>query len=112
MASSRETMRSVRLKRSVAPSRRAILLWFIVLKPLKTRRGTDRFSGPELAPPGIYFRGNAIRTLFDGLVTRNHEVGSFETICGAVQEGNSAVVHCTKTLQKLGEAPIALAARS
>ena len=35
MASLRETMRSVRLKRSVAPSKRAILLWFIVLKPFK-----------------------------------------------------------------------------
>ena len=80
-------------------------------KTVKRRRGADRFSGPLLLPHGIYFRRNAIWTLFDGLVTRNHEVGSFETICGAVQEGNSAVVHCTKTLQKLGEAPIALSAR-
>ena len=66
---------------------------------LKTRRGTDRFSGPALALNGIYFRGNAIRTLFDGLVMQNHEVGSFEAIYGAVQEGDSAVVHCTKTLK-------------
>ena len=38
---------------------------FIVLKPLKTGRSTDRFSGPALEPHGNYSRAKAIRTLFD-----------------------------------------------
>ena len=66
-------------------------MWLIVLKSLKAKRGADRFSGLAIAPHGIYFRGKAIRTLFDGLVTRNYQVGSFETICCAAQEGGSAV---------------------
>ena len=74
------------------------MLWLIVLKLLKARRGTNRSRCLAIAPDGIYFRGKAIRTLFDGLVTRNHQVGSFKTICCAAQEGGSAMVHCAKTL--------------
>ena len=54
------------------------MLWLIVLKLLKAGRSTDRFGGPALAPHGTHFRGNAIRTLFNDLVTRNHKLGSFK----------------------------------
>ena len=50
-------------------------------------------------------RRKAIRTLYDGLGARNHEVGSFETIRRyAAQEGGFVVVHCyVKTLKKREE---------
>ena len=68
-------------------------------KPLKTGRSADRISGPALEPHGIYFRGKAIRTPHDGLVTRNHKAGSFTTICRAAREGTSVVVDCAKILK-------------
>ena len=57
----------------------------------------DHSCDPALAPHGIYVRGKAIWALPNGLVTRNHRVGSFEPICGAAQAGDSAVVvNCIK----------------
>ena len=70
-----------------------------MLKPLKTGRSTDRFGGPALALHGTYFRGNAIRTLFDHLVTRNHKLGSFKTTYRAAQVGDWVVVNGTKALK-------------
>ena len=76
------------------------MLWFIVmLKPLKRGRSADRFCGPALEPHGVYFRGKASRTLFNGLVMRNRKVGSFKTICRTAQEGGFVVVDCAKTLK-------------
>ena len=61
-------------------------MWLIVYDPPpKQGQATDRFSGPELVPHGIYAREKALRALFDGLATRNHRVGSFETALGASQ---------------------------
>ena len=79
--------------------------------PPKQGQATDRFSGPALAPHGIYVRGKAIRTLFGGLATRNYRVGSFETALGASQEGDSGVVNCITPPQNRDKPPIALAAR-
>ena len=79
--------------------------------PPKQGQATDRFSGPALAPHGIYVRGKAVRTLFDGFATRNYRVGSFETALGASQEGDSGVVNCMRTPQNRDKPPIALAAR-
>ena len=86
MASSRETVGQVRSKRSLAPPWRAVLLWLTALKPPKIDTSADRFYDPALATHGIYFRGKAIRTLSNGLVTRNHWAGSVETILGAALE--------------------------
>ena len=63
-------------------------------------------------PHGIYVRGKAIRTLFVGLATRNYRVGSFETVLGASQEGDSGVVNCIRTPPpNRDKPPVALAAR-
>ena len=99
---------------ALGAAQEAILLWFLVLKPPKTGTSADRFGGPALVLHGIYIRGKATGAIFDGLATRNHKVGSFETALGAAQEeGNSVVVNCTKPLQNRGDKhlPIALAAR-
>ena len=70
-------------------------MWLTVYEPPpKQGQAADRFSGPALAPHEIYVRGKAIRTLFDGLATRNYRVGLFETALGASQEGDSCVVNC------------------
>ena len=84
------------MNRPLAPPRRAILVWLTVYEnPPKQGQATDRFSGPALAPHGIYVRGKAIRTLYNGLAKRNYRVGSFETALGASQqEGDSGVVNC------------------
>ena len=107
-------MQWVGLKRPLAPPRRAILVWLTVYDPPpKQGQAANRFSGPALAPHGIYARGKAIRALFDGLATRNHRVGSFETALGAAQAGGR--FWCgklyTKTPQNRDKPPIALAAR-
>ena len=94
--------------------RRAILVGLTVYEnPPKQGQAADRFSGPALVPHGIYVREKAIRTLFDGLATRNHRVGSFETALGAAQAGGR--FWCgklyTKPPQNRDKPPIALAAR-
>ena len=60
----------------------------------KTDTSDDRFYEPALAPHGIYLRGKAIWALSNGLVTRNHRAGSFETVRGAALEGGSVVINC------------------
>ena len=93
MAASRGTIGQARFSHvPPAPPRRAILLWLTVLKPLKTVRSAGHSADSILAPHGAYVRGKAIRTLFDGLATRNCRVGSFETALGAAQAGDSGVV--------------------
>ena len=78
-------------------------MWLTVYEnPPKQGQATDRFSGPELVPHGIYVREKAIRTLFDGLATRNHRLGSFETSPGASQAGDSGVVNRIRTPPKTG----------
>ena len=72
-------------------------MWLTALKPPKTDTSADRFYDPTLATHGIYFRGKAIWSLLNGLVSRNHRAGSFETILGAALEGGSVVVNCIKT---------------
>ena len=105
-------MQWVGLKRPLAPPRRAILVWLTVYDPPpKQGQAANRFSGPALAPHGIYARGKAIRALFDGLATRNHRVGSFETALGASQEDDSGVVNCMRPPPNRDKPPIALAAR-
>ena len=87
-------------------------MWLTVYDPPpKQGQAANRFSGPALAPHGIYARGKAIRALFDGLATRNHRVGSFETALGASQEDDSGVVNCMRTPPNRDKPPIALAAR-
>ena len=77
-----------------------LLKLLLLLTPPQTGTSADRFGGPALVFHGIYIRGKAPGAIFDGLATRNHEVGSFETALGAAQEeGNSVVVNCIKPLQ-------------
>ena len=56
---------------------------------------------PSVAPHGIYLRGKAIWTLSNGLVTRNHRAGSFETVRGAALEGGSVVINRIKKCKKM-----------
>ena len=78
---------------ALGAAQEAILLWFLVLPPPETGTSAGRFGGPALALHGTYIRGKAIGALFDGLATRNHRVGSFETALGAAQVGNSVVIN-------------------
>ena len=85
------------VRRSVAPGRRAVLLWSFVQKPPQTETSAECFYDPILAPHGIYFRGKAIQPLLYGIITRHHTAGLFETLRGAGQEGGPVVVNCIKT---------------
>ena len=84
-------------------------MWLTVYEnPPKQGQATDRFSGPALTPHGIYVREKAIRTLFDGLATRNHRVASFETALGAAQAGDSGVVNRIRKPPKIGKSRLSL----
>ena len=80
-----------------APPGRAVLLWLTVLKPPKTVASADRSHDPTLAPHGTYVREKAIRTPIERPRPAQRWAGPFfSRAAGASQEGDSAVVNCSK----------------
>ena len=110
----------VLLKRPLAPPGRRFwcgslyyyktpgLVWFLkllLLNPPKTGTSADRFGGPALVLHGIYIRGKATGAIFDGLATRNHKVGSFETALGAAHRRRAVLLAPPPSSRPLSPSP-------
>ena len=82
--------------------------WFLkllLLNPPKTGTSADRFGGPALVLHGIYIRGKATGAIFDGLATRNHKVGSFETALGAAHRRRAVLLAPPPSSRPLSPSP-------